>query len=236
MARIISKILFLLFIPVIGYGQNFFWSHNYSLDTIPTMYTNSASSITNNSAVLGGDVFDDGGDAITEKGIVWSVNTAPTVLDNKVIMGSGMGSFSQEVSGFACGTKIYFRSYAINSIGVGYGPQNSFTPSSLLLNEVWLANSVTSDCGTINITSLTTARAACADWNNLLCDNRNAPVEGYKVRSVEVDQQLYYYSVDCTAGTITDGYYLIMWSSFPSYSTQIVQVASRVITYVENCE
>ena len=235
MARIISKILFLLFIPVIGYGQNFFWSHSYSLVEVPTMYTNSASSITDESAVLSGDVTDDGGGEITEKGIVWSVNTGPTISDNKVVMGSGMGSFSQAVSGFTCGTKIYFRSYGINSAGVGYGPQNSVTPSSLLLQEGSFFNSVTTECGTVTITSLATALEACSDWNNPLCDNISA--DGYTARykSIAINSKLYDSNTDCAGKIITDGYYLNVEFTLNGFINRVVQITSGVITYVEEC-
>ncbi|RYE29596.1 MAG: LamG domain-containing protein, partial [Sphingobacteriaceae bacterium] len=53
-----------------------------------TITTGNASSVTVSSAVINGDVTDDGGNAVTERGIVYSSgNNVPTVTDTKVTAG-----------------------------------------------------------------------------------------------------------------------------------------------------
>src|SRR5690606_207426 len=89
-----------------------------------------ATAITATSATLGGNVTADGGATVTERGIVWATTANPTTEDNKVIISSGTGSFSQTVSDLPSGTTIYYKAYATNSEGTSYGDEVSFTTSA----------------------------------------------------------------------------------------------------------
>jgi len=91
---------------------------------LPTVSTNSASSITSNSVVLGGNVTADGGATVSARGVAWGTSSNPT---SGTSMGSGTGSFSQTISGLTPGTTYYARAYATNSVGTAYGPQVTFT-------------------------------------------------------------------------------------------------------------
>ena len=98
--------------------------------TVPT-------SITSNSALLGGSVTLDGNATVTERGVCYSTSQSPTTSNNKVGVGTGVGTFSTTVSGFTSNTTYYVRAYAINSQGTAYGNEMSFktniviTPASL---------------------------------------------------------------------------------------------------------
>jgi hypothetical protein len=98
----------------------------------PTVSTSPATSITNNSAVTGGEVRDDGGGSVSERGICFSTSPAPVVTDNKVTGGSGTGVFVSTISGLSLGTTYYVRAYAINQAGAAYGNEISFKTSSVL--------------------------------------------------------------------------------------------------------
>jgi uncharacterized cupredoxin-like copper-binding protein len=105
----------------------------------PTLTTSDASSITVNSAVLGGDISTDNGNAITERGVVYSTSdTEPEIGDSGVTKeiegGTTTGAFSETISGLTKGTTYYFRAYAINSEGTGYGDVKSFTTTRELPN------------------------------------------------------------------------------------------------------
>ncbi|HON19090.1 MAG TPA: M6 family metalloprotease domain-containing protein [Salinivirgaceae bacterium] len=101
-----------------------------SAPTLATVTTSSASSITANSAVVGGNVTADGGATVTERGIVYATTQNPTTSNSKVASGSGTGSYSVTLSGLAANTTYYARAYAINSAGTAYGAQISFTTTS----------------------------------------------------------------------------------------------------------
>lgn len=96
-------------------------------EVAPTVSTSAAGSITSNSAVLGGNVTADGGAAVTERGIVWSMAANPTTANNKVAIGSGTGSFSNTVGALPFSATINYRAYAINSEGTSYGTNLSFS-------------------------------------------------------------------------------------------------------------
>ena len=100
--------------------------------TPPTLTTVSVSEITQSSAISGGNITSHGGAEVTGKGIVWSVYEYPTVENNNGITsdGYGMGEFVSQISDLEANTNYYIRAYAINSGGVGYGNQLSFTTLS----------------------------------------------------------------------------------------------------------
>jgi hypothetical protein len=85
--------------------------------------TNAISTIATTTAVCGGNITSDGGQVITERGIVYSIsNSVPTTANTKVMEGSGgSGIFSLTVSGLTPATMYYTRAYAINSAGTSYG-------------------------------------------------------------------------------------------------------------------
>lgn len=96
--------------------------------TIPRVITDSATSITDHSAISGGNA-SDGGSPITEKGVCWSTSANPTVSNNKTTNGSGPGSFTSSLTELSEVTTYYIRAYATNSAGTGYGDELSFVTS-----------------------------------------------------------------------------------------------------------
>jgi len=88
--------------------------------------TSEVSDITVNTAKCGGNITDDGGAAITARGVCWSTDPNPTVNDNKTSDGSGTGSFTSTLTGLHVNTTYYVRAYATNSFGTTYGNERSF--------------------------------------------------------------------------------------------------------------
>ena len=77
-----------------------------------------------------GDVSSDGGSSVSQRGIVWSTNPNPTLLDNNINCGSGIGPFSCNLIGLASNSTYYVRSYAINSLGTIYSNEVYFNTTS----------------------------------------------------------------------------------------------------------
>ena len=94
--------------------------------TLPTVITAVVTEITTNSANGGGEVTDDGGDEVTERGICWSTHANPTLEDSHVAAGSGMGAFSAVMSGLEANTTYHVRAYAINVADTAYGLDKEF--------------------------------------------------------------------------------------------------------------
>jgi len=93
----------------------------------PAVLTNSISNVTQTTADYAGNVTDDGGAVVTERGICWSTGSNPDIHDNRLADGSGTGSFSGTITGLEPNTTYYARAYAINSAGTGYGGSLIFT-------------------------------------------------------------------------------------------------------------
>ena len=89
--------------------------------------TAAATAITRTTATSGGNITNDGGAAITERGIVWSTTANPTVsLTTKTASGTGTGTFSSNLTGLTANTTYYVRAYATNSRGTFYGNEITF--------------------------------------------------------------------------------------------------------------
>ncbi|TVP50051.1 MAG: hypothetical protein EA341_08285, partial [Mongoliibacter sp.] len=98
--------------------------------TLPELTTATPLDVTTVSATLGGEVTSDGGAVVTDRGIVWSQSSNPTISDTKVEMESGTGTFSGTVTGLLAGSTVYVRAYATNSIGTAYGEEVFFDTQS----------------------------------------------------------------------------------------------------------
>jgi|GEM_PF-1808406 len=124
---------------------------------LPTVTTAAASSITSTSASLGGDVT--AGDNVTEKGVVYSTTSSPTTSDTKVQIGTGLGSFSQAITGLSANTNYYVRAYAMNSAGTAYGNEinfNTLPVAATVTTQAISSISSTTATGNGNITDLGT--------------------------------------------------------------------------------
>ena len=105
--------------------------------TQATLETIAPESITSTSVLSGGDITDIGGGEILERGICWSTEPSPTIAHSRAIAGAGSGRFTIKVNSLEPGSTYYVRAYAINSAGVSYGPEMSFsTPPGLGIKSV----------------------------------------------------------------------------------------------------
>jgi|GEM_PF-3545298 len=101
---------------------------NYrNVDTpLPHLATMAATSITTTSAISGGEVKSEGSSSVSQRGICWSTHSKPTLDDFNESSGSGPGYYYIQMDNLNKGAKYYVRAYAINDMGVGYGPEVSF--------------------------------------------------------------------------------------------------------------
>ena len=124
---------------------------------LATVTTNNVTSITANSAVCGGNVSSDGGNTITARGICWSTSQKPTTEDNATYSGTGIGSFTANITGLEEGTTYYVRAYAVNSQGTAYGTQKTFTTTTTGSGSSEELPTVTTN----GVTSVTENSAVC---------------------------------------------------------------------------
>lgn len=94
---------------------------------LPTVTTQTVSSITQTTATGNGNVTDDGGATITERGTVYGSSANPTTADTKDTSGGTTGAFTTSIDTLTANTTYHVRAYAINSVGTSYGGDVSFT-------------------------------------------------------------------------------------------------------------
>ncbi|SHJ80538.1 SprB repeat-containing protein, partial [Arenibacter nanhaiticus] len=142
-------------------------------NSTPTVTTLVTSSITATGATLNGDVTDDGGAMVTERGFVYGTNSNPTIGDGRsisVAVGNGIGTYNEAINGLLATTTYYVRAYAINSEGTNYGSEKSFsTLSSPFENFSWSADDLTAGATGVTYTfSYTTVTAMSGAYDAIL--------------------------------------------------------------------
>ncbi len=108
-------------------------TYTFNTNTLAAVDDPILTAVSGSAATLGGVVEGNGGAAVTERGIVYSVasvNGAPTIGGTgvtKVAIGSGNGTFMTDVTGLTLGTTYAFSAYATNSVGTFYtAPATTF--------------------------------------------------------------------------------------------------------------
>ena len=118
---------------------------------LPVVTTKTATNVTQNSARCGGNVTSDNGFNVTERGICWSTFENPIINDNHMTSGVGIGEYICDMLNLASNTIYYVRAYAVNSNGIAYGDNISFTTSStditVTTNTVTNITASTATCG-----------------------------------------------------------------------------------------
>lgn len=105
-------------------------TNNTTLE-VPVLTTNNTSNITQTTASCGGNITSDGGSTITVRGVCWSTSPAPTTNNNKTTDGTGIGSYTSNITGLTANTTYYLRSYATNNVGTAYGNELNFTTPNI---------------------------------------------------------------------------------------------------------
>lgn len=142
-----------------SYGAQVTFTTSVELAGITTMEPYDVTSV---SAKSGGNVTEDGGSEILEKGIVWGTSENPNLENHqgKNTHGTDTGEFSSNITELEPATEYFVRAYAQNSKGTAYGNQVSFTThtamakvttseiSDITSDYAFSGGNITSDGGT----------------------------------------------------------------------------------------
>ncbi len=88
--------------------------------------TSAVTSITQTTAVSGGTIAYEGASAITARGVCWGTSINPTIANSITSNGTGIGTFTSNLTGLVAGTTYYVRAYATNGSGTSYGNEINF--------------------------------------------------------------------------------------------------------------
>jgi uncharacterized protein (TIGR02145 family) len=117
-----------------AYGEQKTFTTNSELTT-PTVTTGDITNITTTTATCSGNVTSEGGIDVTTRGVCWSTSENPTILDSKTTDGTGLGTYTSNITGLSPNTTYYVRAYATNSEGIAYGEQKSFQTYDLFTDS-----------------------------------------------------------------------------------------------------
>jgi hypothetical protein len=137
---------------------------------LPVLSTATPTSIDENSAQSGGNVTNDGGAAVTARGIVWNTTSTPVLpgLGN-IAAGTGLGTFTSAITSLTPQTRYYVRAYATNTAGTGYGNEQNFYT---------LSNPPEIQAGNLVVNALSTTQLDLS-WDAAQFPTTGATTKGY---------------------------------------------------------
>ena len=110
-----------------GYGPEYTFTTSAGV-VAPTVTTASVTGLGTTTATVGGNATNAGNGTIDSKGVFYSNTTSNPNETNSTISvaGSGLGSYTNPITGLSSGKYYYYRAYAHNSAGYGYGSISGF--------------------------------------------------------------------------------------------------------------
>ncbi|MGM8363812.1 MBG domain-containing protein, partial [Flavobacterium sp. ARAG 55.4] len=188
---------------------------------LPSVSTSVTTSITTNDATFSGNVTEDGGATITERGFVYGTTANPTTANTKVTDGTGADTFSEAITGLTASTTYYVRAYAINSAGTAYGNEESFTTSSDVSPSSNNALHFDSDAKINNLSGISPTSFTIEFW---LKSQYQSPVDANKQY-----QGIYWQNSGTEPGVYMDNY--DVGSNYGTQTLAITPSASVATTY-----
>jgi hypothetical protein len=146
-------------------------------DHAPVLTTGSVSSITSSTSTATGEVIDDQGYSVTDRGVVYSTTANPTIGGSgctQVTSGTGTGAFTANLTSLSGTTTYHVRAYAINSQGTTYGSDISFTT---------LSNGV--DSNTLLMLHMDGTNGSTTFTDSSLSNHTATPVSGAKISTAQ---------------------------------------------------
>lgn len=203
---------------------------------LASVQTTAVSGIQQTEATFGGNVTNEGSTRVKERGVCWSVFPNPTISDQKIANGSGLGSWTNMTEGLSPETTYYVRAYAINEGGVAYGASQRFvTPGIRGLVETFA--SWISSQGYSGTNALAASDPDGDGVNNLLeyglsLDPKNRALKGIPSSDLNGNNFTLSYRKDPSKTDLT---YRVEWSTdLKTWST--VGVTDQVVSSKEGVE
>ena len=138
-----------------SYGvQRVFTTLEDVVQGVPEVTTDTVLDITTHSAKCKANVVADGGFVVNERGLCWGMSEMPTIEDNHLQLGEGLGEYEGELTELTSNATYYVRAYAINDKGIAYGAALVFST----LEEVVVG---APEVNTDTIIDITTTTALC---------------------------------------------------------------------------
>ena len=218
-------------------------------DGLPTVETNPEATSTALTINAGGTVIDNGGFAVTERGICYSAtNSEPTISNAFVASGKGNGAFNVAIAGLSASTKYYLRAYATNENGTAYGKVISIITkdgtASVTLSEITNITALTASATvTINDAGNATLQSCGICWSinpnpskedNSVASSGKALNTAYPCNMSELQPNTIYYVRGYATTDVTTAYSeqktFTTTSGLPTITTSSTTATSTSIT------
>jgi len=149
----------------IAYGNEM----NFTTEIVlPTVVTVDISEITGTTAVSGGEITYNGGGNILAKGVCWSLNPEPTLINSFTSNGTTTTSYISYLIELSPNTTYYVRAYATNEAGTAYGDEKEFqtiidppTVRTTVVSDITPVSAITGGEVTFNGGAIVTNRGVC---------------------------------------------------------------------------
>ncbi|MCX6230972.1 MAG: T9SS type A sorting domain-containing protein [Bacteroidetes bacterium] len=123
---------------------------------LASVTTDSVYLIGTNLASVAAKVINDGGSAITSRGVCWKLTAGATTLDSVKYSTGTTGAYVCNLINLTPNTTYYTRAFAINSVGTAYGSELSFSTKMIIpsykigqvrtVNSLGVADSLNVNC------------------------------------------------------------------------------------------
>ncbi len=97
-----------------------------TLDGVSTLTAYAPTNITANSVSIEAVVSSDGGGSLSSRGFCWSREPNPTIADNSIVVGNGIGPFGSSINNLDYNSTYFIRAFATNKYGTFYSNENTF--------------------------------------------------------------------------------------------------------------
>ena len=151
--------------------------------TTPIITTSSVMNVLYTSAMIAGNVINDGGASVIECGVVYSTTPNPTISDRKVASGTSTGLFTCNITNLLANTTYYVRAYAMNRKGTSYGEQLLFTTKDYNLPTITtsFATSITYISASVGGTVISDGDTSLTEWGVVYSRTQNPTFANMKV-------------------------------------------------------
>lgn len=130
MVVIVTFLMDIEYANVIKYAVKEAYMKNMEVAYLPLLTTEYLGGTDATSMGIRGYVVEDGGAAVSSRGIAWASHYNPSIDDNVEASGSGRGEFTVSLDGLIEGDRYFARTYATNSVGTAYGSNVEFLAQS----------------------------------------------------------------------------------------------------------
>ncbi|MFZ4427903.1 MAG: hypothetical protein ACOYOO_12145 [Saprospiraceae bacterium] len=144
--------------------------------TVITGLTGPTGTINATAAVVAGEVLQTGGASVTARGFVWSENPSPVVSSaSKTINGEGTGFYEGVLDSLEPGKTYYYRAYATNSAGTGYGNELTFMTPVLVPGVTTIPVSAILEGSAVSGGTITSTGGAVVLSRGVVWDTASSP-------------------------------------------------------------